>query len=609
MEIMSRGGGVGTNGSTLRPRHTMARGVNGRSSGSVSWLHDLSELTHLVSQGGSRRGAQMILLFVHHPDILEFILSKVQDADILRKIQQDIKDPWIQRLAAEKLSFTPLTPLEEQAYALMVENPTTSHEQRKEAKRLLADGGTYSVENPEFLSGANISVAITKEFMAAVEANASFDLEFPDVENYDEQQMEDYNTKWHEVGDVREWKAMGYPVRTYHSLPAADIWKLINICATYSAEPGIFFYDNAAEQTNASAYGQKVVATNPCGEQVLGGYSTCNLLALNLAKFAEFGAKDFKREKLRQAVRTAIRMGDNVIDHTPYFLYANEVQSKGERRIGLGIMGLHDLLIKLGVVYGSQEGLELVDDLFYLLAETAYEASIRLAKEKGSFAFLTGKTSEETDILRLKFIQTGYMKDMPTFIREGVLTHGIRNSHLLTVAPTGSTGTMISGSTGLEPYFAFSYYRSGRLGANIKVDAPIVQEYYDAFPEQKDQPLPDYFVSAMSLTPEQHVLTQCQIQRWVDSSISKTVNAPKGYQVEDVQAVYEMLHAGGAKGGTVYVDGSRNAQVLSLADDEEEKVYGTEIGDTCPTCKEGTVIVSGGCHSCDSCGSQLQCEI
>ena len=232
------------------------------------------------------------------------------------------------------------------------------------------------------------------------------------------------------------------------------------------------------------------------------------------------------------------------------------------------------------------------------------------------------------------------MKRMPEDIRQDILKYGIRNSHLLTVAPTGSTGTMVGVSTGLEPYFSFTYYRSGRLGKFIEVKAEIVQEYLDKHPEADENNLPDYFVSAMELSPEEHADVQCVIQRWVDSSISKTVNAPAGYTVSQVEKVYERLYKGGAKGGTVYVDGSRDTQVLTLTAEEEPKVkqeelpifeeeeqpkvilvdtikelsatdvtYGSEIGDTCPICRKGIVKEIGGCNTCDNCGVQLKCGL
>lgn len=451
-------------------------------------------------------------------------------------------------------------------------------------------------------------------------------------------------------GDVREWADKGYGIKNYRTIKAKELWKLINICATYSAEPGIFFIDNANNDTNAKAYGQKVVATNPCGEQPLAPYSVCNLAAVNLANIVNKDTHTMDYDRLIETVKTGVRMQDNVIDATPYFLEENKKQALGERRIGLGVMGLADLLIYTEHVYGSEEGNKIVDEVFKTIAVSAYEESIALAKEKGSFPFLIGENDEETRVLRQKFVQTGYMQKMPDHIREGVLEHGIRNSHLLTVAPTGSTGTMVGVATGLEPYFAFKYFRSGRLGKFIEVNAEIVQEYLDAHPEADAENLPEFFVEAMSLAPEAHVDVQTTIQRWVDSSISKTVNAPKGYQVSQVQSIYERLYKGGAKGGTVYVDGSRDSQVLTLAAEENEAenielfpmeearivddsnelrqlvdlaesehvktqghtddvVFGSDIGDTCPICRSGIVQDIGGCNTCTNCNAQLRCGL
>lgn len=631
MEIMSRGGGVGTNGSTLRPRNALARGVNGKSSGSVSWLNDIANLTNLVQQGGSRRGAQMIMLADWHPDIIEFIISKMQNPRILRFIIETTKDEQIKKLAQDKLKFEPYAPQEIELLEAAARYYDAADDKVKlaEVTEKIADGGNYSVNDPEFLSGANISVCITKEFMEAVEGNHEYELRFPDVDNYNEEDMEYYNNHWHEVGDVRDWfNEHNKDVRVYRSVKAQELWNLINICATYSAEPGIFFIDAANEMTNAQSYGQKVVATNPCGEQPLAPFSVCNLLAINLSNMANKETKVVDYQKLESTVNVAIRMGDNVISSTPYFLEENKKQALGERRIGLGVMGLHDLLIHCGKVYGSDEGNRVVEKVFKTIAVEAYETSVDLAIEKGSFPFLDDENGTGN---RAAFIDSGFMKEMPEHVREAVLDHGIRNSHLLTVAPTGSTGTMVGCSTGLEPYFAFKYYRSGRLGKFIEVNAEIVEEYLREHPEADPNNLPEWFVSSMELSPEAHADVQCIIQRWIDSSISKTVNAPAGYSVEQVQKVYERLYKGGAKGGTVYVDGSRNAQVLSLSNDDQKEApkketkviltetvkpleqtsvkIGTEIGDTCPMCRKGTVIDAGGCSTCDNCNAQLKCGL
>ena len=641
MEIMSRGGGVGTNGSTLRPKNSLAKGVSGKSSGAVSWLHDLSQLTHLVVQGGSRRGAQMIMMADWHPDIVEFIISKMQNPKILQFLIDHIEDEDIVREAKAKLKYIPLRSEELDMYETLNELEENKPSSLKrgvydKVKELLKYKGRYEVNNPEYLSGSNISVAITKEFMEAVETDSYYDLRFPDIDNYSAGEKAAYDEKWRDAGDVRQWQKMGYGVRVYKSIRAKELWNLINICATYSAEPGIFFMDNANDMTNATGYNQKVVCTNPCGEQPLAPYSVCNLAAINLANMVDFVANSVNWPKLEQTIKSSVRMQDNVINRTAYFLDPNKRQALGERRVGLGIMGLHDLMIYCNLRYGSKEGNIFVDKLFEFIAYHAYKTSIELAKEKGSFPFLEQYGS------RQRFIDSGYMKKMPEEIRQGVLKYGIRNSHLLTIAPTGSTGTMVGVSTGLEPYFAFKYYRSGRLGKFMEVNAPIIEKYLSIHPEYTESTLPKIFVAAMDLTAFEHATVQCIIQRWVDSSISKTVNAPKGYSVEQVQELYSFLYKNGAKGGTVYVDGSRDTQVLTLSSEdvlpkqveisdlgimvEEVKIpkesesqlhlrsksgknIGVEIGDMCPICLEGTVEDIGGCNTCTNCNAQLKCGI
>ncbi|MDD4212494.1 MAG: vitamin B12-dependent ribonucleotide reductase [Bacilli bacterium] len=640
MEIMSRGGGVGTNGSTLRPKNSLAKGVNGKSSGAVSWLEDLSQLTNLVEQGGSRRGAQMIMMASWHPDIIQFIISKMQNPRILQFLIENIQNEVIVREAKAKLKFIPLKAEEIEMYEVLneleMERPGTikpsAHEKVKE---LLKYKGHYEVNTPDYLNGANISVAITKEFMKAVEEDAMYSLRFPDIDNYSVGEKAAYDEKWASIGDVREWEKLGYGVRVHQAIPARDLWNLICICATYSAEPGIFFIDNANDMTNAKGYGQQVVCTNPCGEQPLAPYSVCNLAAINLANMVNHEASEVDWAKLEQTIHVSVRMQDNVIDRTNYFLEENKRQALGERRVGLGIMGLHDLMIYCNLRYGSKKGNIFVNKLFKFISEEAYKASIELAKEKGSFPFLEQYGS------RQKFIESGYMRSMSSDIREGILNYGIRNSHLLTIAPTGSTGTMVGVSTGLEPYFAFKYFRSGRLGKYMEVNAPIVQEYLKKHPEYNENNLPNIFVSAMELSAYEHATVQCIIQRWVDSSISKTVNAPRGYSVEQVEELYGYLYKNKAKGGTVYVDGSRDTQVLTLKSEsalpkqmeitelgieiEEDrpktsesqihlrskvgKNIGVEIGDICPICSEGTVEDIGGCNTCSNCHAQLKCGL
>ncbi|AVP49023.1 vitamin B12-dependent ribonucleotide reductase [Williamsoniiplasma luminosum] len=624
-EIMSRGGGVGTNGSTLRPKGAVALSVGGSSSGAVSWLNDLSQLTHLIEQGGSRRGAQMIMLADWHPDIVEFIISKMQNVKSLLFVKQNFTSEHIQNEVNKKLKFKNFDATQRKIYENVLQHSSSfDHKFVTEVTQKLLSGGEYEVVAPEFLSGANISVAISNKFMDAIDNDQDWALKFPDNLVFTPEQKSFYESDWEKIGNVFEWEALGYPTKTFKTIKARELWKLINFCATYSAEPGIFFIDKANEMTNARGYDQRVVATNPCGEQPLAPFSVCNLGAINLANFVDKKTGQILEDKLKKTVSTCVRLQDNIIDLTPYFLEENKKQALGERRVGMGVMGLHDMLIWAGVRYGSEAGNKIVDRVFEIITTSAYRASIALAKEKGAFPFLDD---------RQKFVQSGFIKTLPGDIVDGILEFGIRNSHLITVAPTGSTGTMVGGSTGLEPYFAFSYFRSGRLGKFMEVKVPLVDKWLEFHPEYQHQNLPDIFATAMNLSPIEHANVQCIIQRWVDSSISKTVNAPKGYLVNDVEKIYMYLYKNGAKGGTVYVDGSRDTQVLSLekeenlfseeftrsgvgvvVDDEDFKDentirIGNEIGDTCPVCQLGRLIDSGGCVTCNSCNSQVKCGL
>ncbi|MBN8639158.1 MAG: ribonucleoside-diphosphate reductase [Anaerolineae bacterium] len=310
------------------------------------------------------------------------------------------------------------------------------------------------------------------------------------------------------------------------------------------------------EPVTHSFVGNGFVVHN-CGEQGLPAFGVCNLGAINLAKFYDEARDDVDWESLDKAVRYATRFLDNVIDGTPYFFEENEKQQLGERRVGLNNMGLAELMIRLGIRYGSDASVRFIDKLYAFIARAAYETSSELAAEKGAFPKF------EAD----KFLQSGFMKSMPEDVRRKVRKHGIRNVTLLTQAPTGTTGTMVNTSTGIEPFFSWVYYRKSRLGLHEE-QVPLVKEWHDAHPGAKE--LPDYFVTAMELSPEEHVKVQAAIQRWVDSSISKTANLPNSYTVEQTRDLYQYMYDLGCKGGTVYRDGSRDEQVLMLKNDDKQ---------------------------------------
>jgi ribonucleoside-diphosphate reductase alpha chain len=316
-------------------------------------------------------------------------------------------------------------------------------------------------------------------------------------------------------------------------------------------------YDIHEPETNSLIAGG-MVAHN-CGEQGLPGWGVCNLSAINLAKFYDEERHDVNWGQLALTTRYSVRFLDNVIDKTPYHFVENEENQKKERRVGLGTMGLAELMIKLNIRYGSPESLEFLDKLYGFMAREAYLASADIAAEKGSFQAFDAE----------KYVQSGFMKNMIGVypeVGEAVAAKGMRNVTVITQAPTGSTGTMVGTSTGIEPYFAFKYFRQSRLGFDEQF-VPIAQKWLDAHPGEK---LPDYFVTAMDLSAEDHIRVQAAIQRWVDSSISKTANCPADFTVEETKKLYELAFDLGCKGVTIYRDGSRDVQVLSTGKKEEE---------------------------------------
>jgi len=290
------------------------------------------------------------------------------------------------------------------------------------------------------------------------------------------------------------------------------------------------------------------IVVHNCGEQGLPAWGVCNLGAINLSQFVSNG--DVKWDELRATVRSAVRFLDNVIDATPYFFAENKQQQLSERRVGLGTMGLAEMLIRLKLRYGNDEALQFIDKLYHFIATEAYLASCDLAVEKGAF--------ERFDPER--FLESGFMKGMPEEVRQAVRDKGIRNVTLLTQAPTGTTGTMVGTSTGIEPFYFWTYYRKSRLGIHEET-VRILEEWRQEHP---NEPLPSYFVTAMDLAPEDHIRVEAAIQRWTDSSISKTCNVPAHYTVEQTRRLYELMYRLGCKGGTVYRDKSRDEQVLHL---------------------------------------------
>ncbi|MCS7460081.1 adenosylcobalamin-dependent ribonucleoside-diphosphate reductase [Paenibacillus doosanensis] len=486
-EIMARGGGVGINLSSLRPRRAVVKGVNGSSSGAVSWGGLFSYTTGLIEQGGSRRGALMLMMNDWHPDVVDFITVKQTMGQI---------------------------------------------------------------------TNANLSVCVSNGFMKAVKEDLDWELVYPDTTDAE------YDDLWD--GDLDKWKKLGKKVNVHRTVRARDVWHTIIESAWKSAEPGVVFMEYYNQMSN-SWYFNPIICTNPCGEQGLPAWGVCNLSAINLSKFYDADKQDVAWDELGKVVRYSTRFLDNVIDKTPYHFEENRVNQQSERRVGLGTMGLAELMIKLEIRYGSPESLVFLDQLYGFMAKEAYLASADIAAEKGSFKQFDAEP----------FLQSGFMKNMTAVYPEvgaAVQKKGMRNVTVITQAPTGSTGTMVGTSTGIEPYFAFEYYRQSRLGFD-KQYVPIAQQWKDAHPNEE---LPDYFVTAMDLSAEDHIRAQAAIQKWVDSSISKTANCPADFTVEETKRLYELAFDLGCKGVTIYRDGSRDVQVLSTEKKEEKPAAAAE---------------------------------
>jgi len=292
-----------------------------------------------------------------------------------------------------------------------------------------------------------------------------------------------------------------------------------------------------------------------CGEQGLPPFGVCNLGALNLSAFVENGQMDW--ERLAEVSKVAMRFLDNVVDANEYFIKENEEAQLGTRRTGLGTMGLADALIKMKVAYGSEASIPIIERIYTTIRDAAYEASADIAVEKGSFPRFE----------RDKYMRGSFIKRLPKAVQEKIKKQGIRNAVLLTQAPTGTTSLFAGVSSGIEPVYDFAMVRRDRTGEHILYH-PLLQAWRDEHP---NEPTSNYFVSSNDLTPEEHVRVQATVQRYTDSSISKTVNAPNSHTVKEVQTLYRLAYEMGCKGVTYYRDGSRDAVLTRVADEQKKE--------------------------------------
>jgi ribonucleoside-diphosphate reductase alpha chain len=385
----------------------------------------------------------------------------------------------------------------------------------------------------------NLSVLITDPFMEAVKADGPWDLVFDG--------------------------------KVYHTVQALDLWNKI-MRATYDfAEPGVIFIDRINKMNNLN-YVEQIAATNPCGEQPLPPYGACLLGSINLARLVTnpFEANaELDPAKLDELVRLAVRMMDNVVDASRFPLEAQRIEAQNKRRIGLGVTGLADALLMLGQRYGSEEAAAQTDAWMKLIARASYLASVDLAKEKGAFPLFDAE----------KYLASGNMMQMDDDVREAIRTHGIRNALLTSIAPTGTISLYAGNvSSGIEPVFAYAYTRKVLQKDGSRTEEEVVDYAVQMWRDLKgDTPLPDYFVNAQTLAPLDHVRMQAAAQKWIDSSISKTINCPEDIAFDDFKEVYMAAWDQGCKGCTTYRPNDVTGSVLQVSS-ESEKAPEAETG-------------------------------
>ncbi len=409
--------------------------------------------------------------------------------------------------------------------------------------------------DPARLRMFNVSVLVTDPFMDAVKADGSWDLIFEG--------------------------------RVFKTVQALDLWNQI-MKATYEyAEPGVIFIDRINKANNLS-YVEEIAATNPCGEQPLPPYGACLLGSINLARLVsnpfEAGKAHLCEAQLTEMVGTAVRMMDNVVDASRFPLEAQAQEAQAKRRIGLGVTGLADALLMVGLRYGSTEAADQTEQWLHALARAAYLASVDLAKEKGAFPLFDADA----------FLASGAMQAMDEDVRDAIREHGIRNALLTSIAPTGTISLYAGNvSSGIEPVFAYSYTRKVLQKDGSRTEEEVVDYAVNMWREKMgDAELPDYFVNAQTLAPEDHVRMQAAAQKWIDSSISKTINVPEDIGFEDFKDVYMSAWDQGCKGCTTYRPNDVTGSVLSVSEDKKEEVQPEvlAIGEDAPKRPHGDVV-------------------
>ena len=386
--------------------------------------------------------------------------------------------------------------------------------------------------DPARLRMFNVSVLVTDAFMAAVKADDPWDLVFE--------------------GEV------------YQTLRAVELWDQIMNSTFEFAEPGVIFIDRINQANNLN-YCETIAATNPCGEQPLPPYGACLLGSINMARlvsdpFGEQAALD--EAVLSDLVATAVRMMDNVVDASRFPLEAQQREAEAKRRVGLGVTGLADALLMVGLRYGSVEAAAQTEAWMHQIARAAYLASVELAKEKGAFELFDAAG----------YLTSGAMEQMDADVRDAIAKHGIRNALLTSIAPTGTISLYAGNvSSGIEPVFAYAYTRKVLQKDGTRTEEEVIDYAVQMWRDKMgDAELPNYFVNAQTLAPLEHVRMQAAAQKWIDSSISKTINCPEDISFEAFKDVYMAAWDQGCKGCTTYRPNAVTGSVLSVSEGGEK---------------------------------------
>ncbi|MEX0308145.1 MAG: adenosylcobalamin-dependent ribonucleoside-diphosphate reductase [Ruegeria sp.] len=386
--------------------------------------------------------------------------------------------------------------------------------------------------DPARLRMFNMSVLVTDPFMEAVKADGPWELVFDG--------------------------------KIYHTIKARDLWNKI-MQATYDyAEPGVIFIDRINQANNLS-YAETIASTNPCGEQPLPPYGACLLGSINLARLVAEPFEDaahLDETAMQDLVATAVRMMDNVVDASKFPLPEQAAEAQAKRRIGLGVTGLADALLMLGLRYGSDEAARQTERWLHAIARAAYLASVDLAKEKGAFPLFDAE----------KYLASGTMQQMDEDVRDAIREHGIRNALLTSIAPTGTISLYAGNvSSGIEPVFAYAYTRKVLQKDGSRTEEEVVDYAVEMWRDKfGDTELPDYFVNAQTLSPSDHVKMQAAAQKWIDSSISKTINCPEDISFDAFKDVYMQAWDQGCKGCTTYRPNDVTGSVLSVSESDDK---------------------------------------